>query len=205
MCPETLEPCDGWLPADGRTFGPERSPTPLAPDDAGRVARAARTSLHAGIPVRSQRIELVADRRQRLIPMQEPQLVFGGHNLSAPRGSRVDVDVSMELRGEPGSVVVSQGLDTARDKRPHSHKKRLLYARRHQELRTGDTLTLRYSAVLEDDVARMSSYLAVQDISRPGLELDIHEARMEIHPPALGNRPGVTVREARITHDAAAP
>jgi hypothetical protein len=190
VCPESFANCRAWRPAGGRTFATDRAPLALDPSHPGDLARTARSSLSARVRSGPQRFELISERRQPLVKMPGRQLLFGGQFLAAPRGSRIDVDLSMELRGESGRALVSHDL-VSRNKRRH-------YSRRHQPLQAGETLTIRYSVTLDSAVDVLECRVWVKEPIGDGLELYFHEARLEVHPPALGRTPGMKEREYQI-------
>ena len=168
-----------WEIVDGRLFSRERRRIEqVAPSDIEDLRRLAGRTLRLRESESGPEVyELIGQRVVRVLDdLVEQQLVFGGQFLFVPAGTRVEVEIDVELQGNDGKVGIYHDL-TSRGDVYH-------YSRRVTDLGPGDGLRVRYSYTPEQALEKLENRFMVRRVSGRNLSLNFKTARMRLMPCA---------------------
>jgi len=100
VCIEDFSTCTKYRLPENRFFGPERERVKTEPGETDFMKRIVALSLHNELP-QSYHGELVATGVDIPLPDRESRIkVFSRQYLSAPAGTRIDVDIEFQLLGD---------------------------------------------------------------------------------------------------------
>ncbi len=195
LCGEDFEGCLAWETVDGLLFSRERRRMePVAPSEIEELRRVVRRTLRLRESAR-EIYELIGQRVVRVLDeLVDEQLVFGGQFLFVPAGTRVEVEIDVELQGNDGKVSIYHDL-TSRGDVYH-------YSRRVADMRPGDGFRVRYSYTPEQPLEKLENRFMVRRLSGRNLSLNFKTARMRLMPRAqvdTAERAGFELHELTIT------
>lgn len=192
ICPEDFQSCSTYELPDGRLFSPNR------------IRRETDPTAVAFLKAMVARSKQPKDRPRTLTLLAEPivpirsargmQVLFGGQYLFVPAYTRIDVDLDVEVVGQPGSVSLGHMLK--------AYGKKFPFRKRLPPLQTGDRLTLSYSYMPTEPLKYLECLATARKISGDELALKFRTARMTLVPPRSGQSPdfiGLQVRDLQIT------
>ncbi len=175
-CDLALRGCAASRPAPGRPFGPSRSPVTLDPARRSRMRQVVARTLQVPEPSAAKNKgpqKLLSAPIVELVDLAGSQLVFGGQYLTVPAGSRVEVEIEVEVTGEQGLVELSHDLVTQQGR---LHKPTI------PKLRGGDAVTITYAVEVAEDRAKLECRLFARKLLGQGLALEFKRATMSIAP-----------------------
>ncbi|MFQ5513964.1 MAG: LTA synthase family protein [Myxococcota bacterium] len=177
LCDEGFAACRKYTLPKRRLFSPERRRLPLADGETRFLKQAAAAS--RWVPrgqAREREFRLIAESVAPVLPLPHAQFVFGGQFLTTQPGTRIEVDLDIEVRGGVGRVHLEHDLIANQAR---------LYRRRISDLRAGDRVRLRYAYDAPESLERIECRLWAEQHAAHGLELIFHSARMRLLPGAL--------------------
>lgn len=192
LCPEDFTSCSTYALPDGRLFSPVR--TRLDTDPMGVEFLKAMVARSKQAKDRPRTLPLLADP---IVPISSPsgmQVIFGGQYLSVAAGTRIDVDLDVEVLGGSGSVSLGHMLK--------SGGKDYHFRKGIPPLQPGDHLTIRYSFTPTEPLQYLESLATARRLSAGEISLNFKTARMTLVPPGATDKqykPGLEIRELHIT------
>jgi hypothetical protein len=193
ICPEDFTSCSTYSLPDGRLFSPNR--TRRETDPKGVEFLKAMVARSKQVKDRPRTLPLLADP---MVPISSPsgmQVIFGGQYLSVPAGTRIDVDLEVEVLGQSGSVSLGHMLK--------SGGKNYHFRKGIPPLQPGDQLIIRYSFTPTEPLQYLESLATARKLSSGEVSLHFKTARLTLVPPPAGSAkhaPGLKVRELQIRH-----
>jgi hypothetical protein len=192
LCPEDFATCSTYELPNGRLFSPAR--TRRETDPAAVEFLKAMVARSQQPKTRPRTLKLIA---HPIVPIKSAtgmQVIFGGQYLSVPAGTRIDVDLDVEVMGRSGSVALGHILKSGA-KNYHFHKGI-------PPLQPGNHLTMRYSFTPTEPLQYLESLATARRLSDGEISLNFKTARLALVPPgATGKqyKPGLEIRELRLT------
>jgi arylsulfatase A-like enzyme len=193
ICPEDFTSCSTYSLPDGRLFSPNR--TRRETDPKGVEFLKAMVARSKQVKDRPRTLPLLADPMVSISSPSGMQVIFGGQYLSVPAGTRIDVDLEVEVLGQSGSVSLGHMLK--------SGGKNYHFRKGIPPLQPGDQLTIRYSFTPTEALQYLESLATARQLSGGEISLHFKTARLTLVPPGAGSAehaPGLKVRELQIRH-----
>lgn len=181
LCWDEFKACNKYDLQEHHLFSPHRIKMNINRNEIAVLS----TMAHRGVgppEVKSKDFQLIASRE---IPLNidKKQLIFGGQYLRIPVGFRTDVDLDVEISGEDGQVVLINTLISRVKGKETAH-----YTKATPPLGPGDTVTLRYSYLADQDLRGVECQLFSRKLWGKPMKLNIKEARLRLKEPNIQER-----------------
>ncbi|MEE9614685.1 MAG: LTA synthase family protein [Thermodesulfobacteriota bacterium] len=128
------------------------------------------------------------------------QRIFGGQQFTVPAGTRIDVDMKINILDGNGKVVIYHDLISQKDTHRRSESTHTCFLAQSLLLGAGDTLSLRYTYYSKKELKEMEARLIGRIAGDGDLKLRVVEAVMRLSPAetVTDSVPKNSVREASV-------
>ncbi|MGI5865090.1 MAG: LTA synthase family protein [Myxococcales bacterium] len=188
VCREDFFRCTRRSFEPGRLFSPVST---LVPADEGEILalKAMAEQSVKDFERADQRIKLITDREVEVLEDSKYQIVFAGQYLTVEPGTRIEMDLEVEIEGGEGSVRFTHDMASQRGR----HFGRWLHG-----LKAGDSVSFHYSFTTAERIERLESRVFVARESGSGLRLKIGEATLGLLKAPPDAKPGLEVRHEEV-------
>ena len=194
-CREDFYGCSTWRLEPGRLFAPRARGEPAGKAEVERLRAMVEQSLGTG-ERSATRLELITEHEVEVSDESRYQIVFAGQYLSAAPGTRIEVELELEIAGGEGEVRLTHELQSLQGRH---------FGRWLQGLKPGDAARWHYRFTAPERLEKLESRLLVARAAGGGLRLEIKEARLTLSPPEPGAKAGLELRVDEVRRAAARP
>lgn len=191
ICDESLQRCTRTVPDDDLIFGPKRQSEPATDGErkllgeVARLTRSGREDLSA-----AGTLTLLADREVEIHASDGKKLLVGGQYLRAPAGSRLRVEIDLEVDG--AQAVVDFDQETFLDGYPK-------LARKGISVRDGQRWQLRYEIGVPHDAGQLVIELHATLAGGQAATIRIASAQLTMIPARATSSESVVITDTVST------